>query len=138
MPETETRLGDSASPAPEYPQADLVRVRILPGGRMDTNNAAKYLNRSPKTLANWRMQRRGPPYQKVEGRIEYFIQDLDLLIAKSAIPMPILERPPPKRRARPQGAKAKSHAPEPAVAPLPQRRKGQARRTSAHLPAAEK
>jgi hypothetical protein len=121
MPETETRLGDSASPAPEYPQADLVRVRILPGGRMDTNNAAKYLNRSPKTLANWRMQRRGPPYQKVEGRIEYFIQDLDLFIAKSAMPMPILERPPPKRRGRPQGAKAKSHAPEPALAPLPQR-----------------
>jgi hypothetical protein len=85
------------------------------------------------------MQRRGPPYQKVEGRIEYFIQDLDSLIAKSAMPMPILERPPPKRRARPQGAKAKSHAaaPEPAPAPPPQRRKGRARRTSARLPAAD-
>ena len=31
----------------ETTELEAVRVRVLPGGRMDSNNAAKYLNRAP-------------------------------------------------------------------------------------------
>ena len=52
-------------------EVEPVKIRVLPDGRMDSNNAAKYLNRSPKTLAMWRMQGIGPKWRKVNGRIEY-------------------------------------------------------------------
>ncbi|MGC2203424.1 MAG: hypothetical protein WA633_25185, partial [Stellaceae bacterium] len=60
---------------------ELVRVRVLPGRRprVDRRNAALYLNRSPKTLAQWALQRRGPPPHKdtVSGRVFYYLDDLD-------------------------------------------------------------
>ena len=52
-------------------ELEPVRVRVLPDGRMDSNNAAKYLGRAPKTLAMWRMQGVGPPWKKINGRIFY-------------------------------------------------------------------
>jgi hypothetical protein len=62
---------------------DLVRIRVLPDGRVDRRNAALYLNRSPKTLAQWALQRRGPPPHKdnVSGRVFYCLDDLDACIA---------------------------------------------------------
>jgi hypothetical protein len=62
---------------------DLVRIRVLPDGRVDRRNAALYLNRSPKTLAQWALQNRGPPAHKdnVSGRVFYYLEDLDACVA---------------------------------------------------------
>ena len=51
----------------EEVEVEPIRVRVLPDGRMDSNNAAKYLNRAPKTLAMWRMQGIGPEWAKTRG-----------------------------------------------------------------------
>ncbi len=65
-------------------ELEPVRVHILPGGRMDSNNAAKYLNRAPKTLAMWRMQRIGPEWGKCGGRVFYYKSRLDAFIQGEA------------------------------------------------------
>ncbi|MDD3236672.1 MAG: helix-turn-helix domain-containing protein [Candidatus Gastranaerophilales bacterium] len=50
---------------------------IYPDGRMDTENAARYLGLSKKTLAQHRSDGgKGPPYIK-RGRVFYFKDDLD-------------------------------------------------------------
>jgi hypothetical protein len=59
---------------------DLVRVRVLPDGRMTRSDAAKYLGHQPKTLAMWQLQRKGPPSVLVGGRRFYFKEDLDAFI----------------------------------------------------------
>jgi hypothetical protein len=59
---------------------DMVRVRVLPDGRMDRESAARYLGRRPKTLAMWATQGKGPRSIKVGGRIFYFRDDLDEFI----------------------------------------------------------
>ena len=56
---------------------EAVCVRVLPNGNMDSNNAAKYVNRAPKTLAMWRMQGIGPPWIKCGGRVFYNKEALD-------------------------------------------------------------
>ena len=61
----------------EEVEVERVRVRVLPNGNMDSNNAAKYVNRSPKTLAMWRMQGIGPPWIKCGGRVFYNKEALD-------------------------------------------------------------
>jgi hypothetical protein len=61
----------------EAVELENVRVRVLPDGRMDSNNAAKYLGRAPKTLAMWRLEGIGPPWIKCGGRIFYFKDNLD-------------------------------------------------------------
>ena len=61
-------------------ELEAVRVRVLPDGRMDSNNAAKYLNRAPKTLAMWRMAGTGPKWAKSGGRVFYLKADLDAFI----------------------------------------------------------
>ena len=58
-----------------------MKIRILPDGRMDSANAAKYLGRSPKTLAMWRTQGIGPKWRKINGRIQYTTQDCDDYLA---------------------------------------------------------
>ncbi len=59
---------------------DSVRVRVLPDGRMDRQNAALYIGMKPKTLAMWEMEGRGPPSIKVGGKRFYFKADLDRFI----------------------------------------------------------
>ena len=59
---------------------DVVRVRVLPDGRMTRNDAAKYLGHQPKTLAMWQLQRKGPRSVLVGGRRFYFKEDLDAFI----------------------------------------------------------
>jgi hypothetical protein len=59
---------------------DGVRVRMLPDGRMDRANAARYLGRQPKTLAMWALQGKGPRPVKVGGRIFYFREELDAFV----------------------------------------------------------
>ena len=61
-----------------------IRVRLLPDGRMDRNNAAKYINRAPKTLAIWAMDGKGPPVHKSGGRCFYYNDDLDAFIRGEA------------------------------------------------------
>jgi hypothetical protein len=67
----------------EITAVEKVRVRILPGGRLDRRNAALYLDRSPKTLAQWALQGKGPPPHKdnVSRRVFYYLRDLDACIA---------------------------------------------------------
>ncbi len=58
-------------------EIEPVRIRVLPGDRLDSNNAAKYLNRASKTLAMWRMNGVGPEWTKVGGRVFYNKEALD-------------------------------------------------------------
>ena len=61
----------------ETAEIEPVRVRVLPNGDMDSNNAAKYVGRAPKTLAMWRMQGIGPKWTKNGGRVFYNKEALD-------------------------------------------------------------
>lgn len=54
-----------------------VKVRVLPDGRVSRADAAAFLGVSPKTLAHWAMDGRGPMPRKVGGRIFYFRHDLE-------------------------------------------------------------
>jgi len=58
-------------------EIEPVRVRVLPNGKVDSNNAAKYVGRAPKTLAMWRMQGIGPAWTKNGGRVFYNLEALD-------------------------------------------------------------
>jgi len=53
-----------------------VSVTILPDGRLDTRNAADYIGRKLKTLAQWRSNGVGPVFIK-RGRVYYYKDDLD-------------------------------------------------------------
>ena len=77
---TETEVVAGRPVRIETTELEAVRVRVLPGGRMDSNNAAKYLNRAPKTLAMWRMQGIGPEWSKCGGRVFYSKDALDAFI----------------------------------------------------------
>ncbi len=61
----------------ENPAIDQVRIRVLPDGRMDRENAARYLGRKAKTLAMWSLEGKGPPAHKAGGRVFYFKRELD-------------------------------------------------------------
>ena len=63
---------------------DQVRVRVLPDGRLDRKNAAKYLGRSEKTLAMWQMNGKGPRSVLVGGRRFYYKDSLDAFIRGEA------------------------------------------------------
>ncbi len=68
----------------ETAEIEPVRVRVLPNGDMDSNNAAKYVNRAPKTLAMWRMQGIGPEWTKNGGRVFYNKEALDAFMRGKA------------------------------------------------------
>ena len=63
---------------------EMVRVRMLPGGRMTRKDAAAYLGREAKTLAMWAVQGKGPKPHRVGGRCFYFKEDLDAFIQDDA------------------------------------------------------
>lgn len=63
---------------------ELVRVRVLPDGRMTRTDAARYLGHQPKTLAMWQLQGKGPRAVRVGGRVFYYRADLDKFIAGEA------------------------------------------------------
>lgn len=55
-----------------------VEITAYPDGRLDCENAAKYLGRSKKTLDMWRVKGIGPKFLKTGGgRCFYFLEDLD-------------------------------------------------------------
>jgi len=66
-------------PAPKK-KIRQVSVMVLPDGRMDRKNAAKYLGVKPKTMAMWATQGKGPRFRKVGGKAFYFKGDLDAYI----------------------------------------------------------
>ena len=59
---------------------ERVKVVVFPDGRLDTENAAKYLGLSPKTLAMMRSAGTGPKFVK-RGRVFYFLDDLQAWVA---------------------------------------------------------
>jgi hypothetical protein len=64
---------------------EQVRVRVLPDGRMNREDAARYLGHtSSQTLATWQVQGKGPRSVKVGGRIFYFREDLDAFVRGGA------------------------------------------------------
>ena len=67
------------------PPVEQVRVRMLPDGRMDRRNAAKYLGNAVKTLAMWTTEGKGPKSLLVGGRRFYFKEVLDAFIQGGAV-----------------------------------------------------
>jgi hypothetical protein len=65
------RLGDG-----QLQGVEQVTVQILPDGRLDRVNAARYLGRAPKTLAEWTRLGLGPKSFLVGGRRYYHLRDL--------------------------------------------------------------
>ena len=59
---------------------EKVRVKVLPDGRLDRTNAAIYLGRSPKTLAEWGRLGLGPRSFLVGGRRFYRLEDLERFV----------------------------------------------------------
>ncbi len=59
---------------------EVVRVRVLPDGRMTREDAARYLGLKPKTLAMWAVEGKGPRSVLVGGRRFYFKGELDAFI----------------------------------------------------------
>ena len=53
---------------------ERVKVVVFPDGRLDTENAARFLGLSPKTLAIMRSTGAGPRFMK-RGRVFYFLDD---------------------------------------------------------------
>lgn len=49
-------------------------------GRLNREDAAKYLGCSEHTLARWASEKRGPPYFKLGRNAWYLISDLDAFI----------------------------------------------------------
>jgi hypothetical protein len=64
----------------EMDPIEQVRVRVLPDGRVSRGDAARYLGREAKTLAQWKLQGRGPRAVKVCGRVFYFLSDLEKFV----------------------------------------------------------
>lgn len=64
------------------PDNENVKVRILPDGRLNRQDAARYLGLSAKTLAIWGSQGRGPNMVKVGGRVFYYLEDLQAFVGR--------------------------------------------------------
>ena len=63
---------------------EMIRVQVLPDGRLDRKNAAKYLGLSVKTLAMHAVHGTGPRFIK-RGRVFYFRDDLDQWLRGDAV-----------------------------------------------------
>jgi hypothetical protein len=65
---------------------DLVRVRVLPDGRMSRKDAARYIGIAEKTMAMWQLQAKkgAPPSVRIAGRRWYFKTDLDQYLRDAA------------------------------------------------------
>jgi len=59
-------------------------INFYPDGRLDAENAAKYLGISKMTLAVYRSKKTGPSYIKI-GKIFYLKRDLDEWLTKNRI-----------------------------------------------------
>lgn len=59
-------------------------VVVLPDGRVDRKNSARYLGRAEKTLAEWYRLDKGPRSRLVGGRRFYQIEDLRAFAGSAA------------------------------------------------------
>jgi hypothetical protein len=59
-----------------HSEIQSIRVVVYPDGRLDTENAGRYLGLSTKTLAMMRSAGNGPKFIK-RGWVFYFKDDLD-------------------------------------------------------------
>jgi hypothetical protein len=64
------------------PEVETVRVVAYPDGRLNTDNAARFLGLSTKTLAIMRSNGTGPRFMK-RGRVFYFLDDLQSWVKES-------------------------------------------------------
>ena len=60
---------------------EIRSIQMLPDGRFDAKNAARYLGLKEKTLAMMRSDGTGPRFIK-RGRVYYFKEDLDAWLNK--------------------------------------------------------
>ena len=60
---------------------ECVKVVVFPDGRLDTENAARYLGLSPKTLAMMRTAGTGPKFVK-RGRVFYYLEDIQAWVSE--------------------------------------------------------
>lgn len=65
---------------------ELVKVRILPDGRVSRRDAAAILGRTAKTLADWKLRGWGPKTIMVGGRVFHDYQEC-LLMARGEKPV---------------------------------------------------
>jgi len=78
------RKGREAAERHGADYVDRVRVMILPGDWVDRKNAAKAMNRSPKTLAEWKRLGIGPRAHNRGGRIFYRWDDVQAAMSGEA------------------------------------------------------
>ncbi len=55
---------------------EQVRIRVMPDGKVSRKDAAAFLGRAPKTLAEWSVAGRGPKPIRVGGRCFYKLEEL--------------------------------------------------------------
>ena len=67
----------------QQPPISPVEIKPLPDGRVNTEQAARYLGLRPRTLESLRCRGHGPRYMKI-GRVFYFLADLDVWIQSRA------------------------------------------------------
>lgn len=60
----------------EDPAGVPARIVVDPLGRVSLKNAARALDKSPKTLRRWKRLNIGPPAFVVTGRIYYYWSDV--------------------------------------------------------------
>ena len=53
--------------------------------KLNTKEAAAYLNVKPNTLEIWRCRHRGPRYAKIGTRVVYDLEDLEAFFASRAV-----------------------------------------------------
>lgn len=63
---------------------EAIKIIQYPDGRVDTENAARYLGLAAKTLAMMRVRGHGPRYVKW-GRIFYYLNDLDAWLREGLV-----------------------------------------------------
>ncbi len=64
------------------PSVEMVKVRVLPDGRLTREDAATFLGRKAKTLAEWQRLGVGPRSLMVGGRRFYQLADLEAFVAR--------------------------------------------------------
>jgi Helix-turn-helix domain len=69
---------------PRRPGLRQQYVRVLPGNRLLSGDAAAYCGYSDGTFAQWRYQGKGPPFHRVGRRIFYRLEDLNRFIGDEA------------------------------------------------------
>jgi hypothetical protein len=62
-------------------EIERVKIVVYPDGRLNSENAARFLGFSPKTLAMMRTAGTGPKFVK-RGRVFYYMDDLEAWLSE--------------------------------------------------------